>query len=255
MTAFKLHRALVRFETVTCLALLAACSAQSPAEPGAASPAQETAPPPAADEAAAESAAPRTSGVSIFAVHQVRDFDAFLKFIEEGSAARAEAGVEGYLLSRLDDGRVAIHFFAKSVEQVEAALQSKEMDQYLDREGAAESSLIWLAKDELVFFPKAPPAGETFSLYMKLKVSDFAAFKKAFAEQRAAFAEQSVIAEGLHRSTADDNTAILHFVGTSRALLEALPKSAAFTELLALGGTQEPPKPILAVDVARNRPE
>jgi hypothetical protein len=156
-------------------------------------------------------------------LHQVRDFDAFMKFFEEGASEREAMGVRGQLVSRLDDGRVIIHFIADDAERIDAALKSKRMDSYLNREGAPGASVVWLAHNELVSMPAVPPSGQTFSLLLKLPVVDFAAFKRAFSQRHAVFAEQGVIGEGLHSSAVDDTVAILHFVGTDRAKLEALP--------------------------------
>lgn len=197
----------------------------------------------------------RSSGASVFAIHQVTDFDAFIKFFAEGASTRAEQGIEGQLVSRLDDGRVIIHFFAKNLEQVEAALKSQDMDRYLAREGAPDASLVWLARDELVVVPETPPTGETFSLYMKFPVTDFEAFKRGFEERLPAFSKQHVIGEGLHRSSADESVAILHFMGTDRAALEALPNQPAFLELLSIAGTESTPTPLFATDVSRSRPQ
>src|SRR5262245_35569167 len=108
--------------------------------------------------AGASSSSPATSsanapaaagGASVFVVHDVSDFDAFRKYLDEGASDRAQAGVKGYLLTRLDDGRIVIHFFAENVDQVNAALNSERMQSYLSRKGAPDASLVWLAKDEL----------------------------------------------------------------------------------------------------------
>lgn len=194
-------------------------------------------------------------GASIFVVHDVKDFDAFRKYFEEGEAEREKAGVLGYLLSRLDDGRVVIHFFAKDVKQVEAAMNSPRMQEYFAREGAPDASLVWLTVDELVTIPASPPADKTFSLFLKLKTADAAGFEKAFESRSAVYAEQGVIGVGLHRSTAQDGIVILHFMGTEREKLAALPARPEFVELLALAGGSAGAKPLLGEDVARKRPK
>ena len=193
------------------------------------------------------------TGASVFVLHQVSDFDAFMKFFEEGAKEREEIGVRGQLVSRLDDGRVIIHFIADDAERIDAALKSKRMDSYLNREGAPGASVVWLAHNELVTMPAVPPSGQTFSLLLKLPVTDFAAFKRGFSQRHAVFAEQSVIGEGLHSSAVDDSVAILHFVGTDRNKLEALPRRPEFGELLAIAGYKGTLEPLVAVDVARSR--
>jgi len=185
----------------------------------------------------------------------MNDFDGFKKYFEDGAAARAQAGVKGHLLTRLGDGRVVVHLFADDVEKVQAALKSPEMERYIDRKGAPESSLIWLTENELVKLPKVPPTGETFSLYLKLRVTDFAALAAGFKQDLSLFAEHDVIGEGLHRSTSKEDIAILHFVGTSRDKLDALVKRREFAELLARAGSQEEAKPLIGVDVSRSRPQ
>lgn len=191
----------------------------------------------------------------MFVVHLMNDFDGFKKYFEDGAAARAQAGVKGHLLTRLGDGRVVVHLFADDVEKVQAALKSPEMERYIDRKGAPESSLMWLTENELVKLPKVPPSGETFSLYLKLRVTDFAALVAGFKQDLSLFAEHEVIGEGLHRSTSKEDIAILHFVGTSRDKLDALVKSPEFRALLTRAGNQEEAKPLVGVDVSRSRPQ
>ena len=213
--------------------------------------------PPAAS--APESAATDDSlghgGASLFVVHLMDDFDAFKKYFEEGAAARAQAGIKGHLLTRLDDGRVVVHLFADDLQKVEAALKSPEMERYLDRKGAPESSLVWFTENERVKLPKVPPTGQTFSLYLKLRVADFSALAQGFKQDSPLFAEHDVIAEGLHRSTSKADIAIVHFVGTSREKLETLMKRREFSDLLTRAGSQEEPKPLVGVDVSRSRPQ
>jgi hypothetical protein len=192
-------------------------------------------------------------GASIFVVHDVKDFDAFRKYFEEGEAERQKAGVLGYLLTRLADGRVVIHFFAKDVKQVEDALNSPRMQEYFSREGAPDASLVWLTVDQRVTVPASPPAANTFSLFFKLKTDDPAAFEKAFESRSAVYAEQGVIGVGLHRSTSQAGMIILHFMGTDRERLAALPARPEFVELLSLAGGAAAAKPMLGEDLARSR--
>lgn len=193
-------------------------------------------------------------GASVFVVNHVEDFDAFMKFFEEGAAERSNVGIRGQLLSKLDDGRVLVHFVADDVDRVNTALKSERLDSYLNRKGAPGASIVWLAYNEVLIMPVTPPSGQTFSLLVKFPVKDFAAFKRGFEARHAVFAEQSVIAEGLHQSAVDDTVAILHFVGTDRPKLEALPKRPEFSELLSIAGYQGTLEPMVAVDVSRSRP-
>ncbi|HKO47775.1 MAG TPA: hypothetical protein VJV79_08630 [Polyangiaceae bacterium] len=192
--------------------------------------------------------------MSVFVVHLMSDFDAFKKYFEEGAAARAQAQIKGHLLTRLDDGRVVVHLLADDVAKVQAVLKSPEMERYLERKGAPESSLLWLTENQFVKVPATPPDGPTFSLFLKLSVKDFAALKQGFQENLPLFAEHAVIGEGLHQSFARD-VAILHFMGTSREKLDALAKRPELVELLARAGNQDELKPLLGVDVSRSRTE
>jgi quinol monooxygenase YgiN len=194
-------------------------------------------------------------GASVFVVHHVGDFDAFRKFFEEGEEERTKAGVLGYLLSRLDDGRVVIHFFAKDVKQVAAALNSSRMQEYLSRKGAPDASLVWVTVDERVTIPPSPPAGQTWSLFFKLRTPDVAAFEKAFDGIAKVYAEQGVVGFGLHRSTSQEDIVILHFMGTDREKLAALSARPEFVELLGLAGGAAAAKPLLGEDLARKRPK
>lgn len=211
--------------------------------------------PTAASDGTPPSAAARQGQASVFVVHMVSDYDGFRRYFETGAAERAKAGVKGYLLSKLDDGRVVIHFFADDVETVTRALHSPELQKYVDAQGAPDSSLVWLARDVVVRLPATPPTGETYSLYLKTKTADFDAFRRGFEARHAFFGAQGVVAEGLHRGADQDDVAIVHLMGTSREKLEALVKQKEFSELLALTKSPAEAKPLIAVDVARSRPE
>jgi hypothetical protein len=153
----------------------------------------------------------------------------------------------------LDDGRAVVHLFADDVVKVQNVLKSPDMERYLDRQGAPEASLLWLTENEIVKVPATPPNTPTFSLYLKLGVTDFAALEKGFQENLPLFAEHSVIGEGLHKSF-DRDIAILHFMGTSREKLEALVKRPEFAALVARAGSQNELKPLIGADVSRSRP-
>jgi len=247
---FRFSAALGGALLLSALAGSVGCASSAPSSAAANTPASESAnAPPVADDSLSH------GGASVFVVHLMSDFDAFKKYFEDGANARAQAGIKGHLLTRLDDGRVVVHLFADEAEKVEAALKSPEMARYLDRSGAPQSSLVWLTQNELVKLPKVAPTGETYSLYLKLRVTDFAALADGFAKSLPLFAEHHVIGEGLHRSTSKEDIAILHFVGTSRDQLEALVQSSEFTALLVRAGSRDAEKPLVGVDISRSRPE
>jgi len=233
------------------IALATACASSAPAPASSAAAAPSTGPAPVP---ATVGESQTRAGVSLFVVHLMSDFDGFKKYFEQGEAARSQAGIKGHLLTRLDDGRVVVHLFADDVVKVQEALKSPEMERYLDRKGAPESSLLWLTENEFVKIPATAPAGPTFSLYLKLRVTDFAGFEQGFKENLPLFAEHGVIGEGLHRSF-DRDIAILHFMGTSHEKLEALVKRPEFGALLARAGSPNELKPLIGADVSRSRPE
>jgi len=240
------------------LCLFALAGAEACSHEGGAPPASSPSGAASTDGSPAASASQENlgqGGASLFVVHMMSDFDAFKKYFEEGAAEREKAGIKGYLLSRLDDGTVVIHLFADDLEKVQNALNSPDLERYLDRKGAPETSLVWLTKNAVVKVPAAPPTGQTYSLYLKLHVGDFAALERGFEARHAVFAEQGVVGEGLHRSTDRENIAILHFMGTAKDKLEALPKRPEFVELLKQAKVDGEVKPLIGVDLARNRPK
>lgn len=240
------------------LLLLAACAHQ-PAPTAAPAPATSAgAVSEPTETAQAPAAAPeltRHTGASVFVVHSVSDFAAFQKYLEGGVAERQAAGVEGYLLTRLDDGRIVIHFFAADTAKVQAALNSEGMLQYMSRAGAPDSSLVWVTRDELVFLPSKPPTGPTFSLYLKRRTRDFAGFRRAFEQRTAFFSKQGMLGFGLHQASLQPDLVILHFVGTSKARLEAFSALPELRELLTLTEEADSVKPLIGEDVSRSRPQ
>ncbi len=232
-------------------ATLAGCSQQpAPATPESAVPA------PAATDAApsADPAAPQLiqhTGASVFVAHEVEDFAAFQKYFEDGAAQRAAAGIEGHLLTRLDSGKVVIHFFAPDVAKVQAELNSDSFQKYLSRKGAPDASLVWVTRDEVVYLPAKPVTGPTFSLYLKRRTTDFARFRQEFEKHVPAFSKQ-LVGFGLHQSATQPDMAILHFVATTKAAVEALPNQPELKELMALT-TEDVVKPLVGEDVSRSR--
>jgi len=193
-------------------------------------------------------------GASIFVVHTVSDLDAFEKFFEGGAAMREAGSVNGYLLSKLADGRVVVHLFAEDLLHVQAAMNSDEMQRYLRKAGAPDASLVWVTRDVSVALPTTPPAGKTFSLYYKLQVADMDAFKKAFEERDDLYAAHGVIGRGLHQ-TSTEKVVVLHFVAPAKDQLEELTKDPGFAPLLALAAPEGAGKPLLAEDLLRSRPK
>ncbi len=240
-------------ESLVCLALSFGASACGGSQPASSTP--EASPSAPADDASAARADTKSvGGASIFVVHLIGDFDAFKKYFDEGAETRMKLGVKGHLLTRLDGDRVVIHFVADNADDVQKALTEPRLQAFFERAGAPDSSLVWVTKNIVLDVPAAPPTGQTFSLFLKIKVTDFAALKGEFEQRRPVFAEQGVIAAGLHQSTVHDDIAVLHFVGTAKDKLEALPKRPEFVELLKHAGVKDEVKPLVGVDVERSRP-
>jgi hypothetical protein len=243
------HRRIFGSKSAAALVLavtLIACSQQpvpttpEPATPDAA---------PAADAAGPDLV--RHTGGSVFVAHEVEDFAAFQKYFEGGAADRTAAGIEGHLLTRLDNGKVVIHFFAPDVAKVQAELNSEAFQKYLSRKGAPDASLVWVTHDEVVYLPAKPVAGPTFSLYLKRRTTDFARFRQEFEKHVPVFSKQ-LIGFGLHQSATQPDMAILHFVATTKAAVEALPNQPELKELMALT-TEDAVKPLIGEDVSRGR--
>ena len=232
--------------SMAALACATACSQQPAESPASAEP--------AADPAASGVIDRRgKGGASVFVAHQVSDWEAFKKFFEEGAPEREKAGVVGHLLTRLDDGKVVIHFFANDLEVVKNTLASPALQEYLGRTGAPDASLVWVAYDEMVkMFPKSP-AVTTFSLFVRMRVTDLPAMRNGFVKLQSVFAEQSVIASGLHQSVDQADLVIVHFVGTNHDQLGALAARPEFQEWIKSGGSTEAPKTFLGEDVSRSR--
>lgn len=245
------------FRALACLVALAAVAAcaEQPSQP----PAMGNAPPASAGAPASDPAAygivdrRGKEGASVFAAHMVSDFDAFKKFFEEGAADREKAGVKGHVLTRLDDGRVVIHLFAESLDAIKMTLASPKFDEYLNRSGSPNASLVWLAYDELVKLPAKAPTGPTFSLFVKMRFVDLPGLRRGFIEHQPLFNEEDVIASGLHHSSEQADLAFLHFVGTDRKKLEELSKRPEFLDWIRASGSTEPPVVLLGEDVSRSR--
>lgn len=189
----------------------------------------------------------------MFVAHMVSDFDAFKKFFEDGTEERAKAGVKGHLLTRLSDGRVVVHLFAADLDALKMTLASPKLQEYLGRPGSPDASLIWLAYDELIKLPAKPPTEPTFSLLLKLRMSDLAALRNGFVERQGLFTDHGVIASGLHHSVEQSDLVFLHFVGTDAKKLEALSKRPEFLDWLGVRGAAEAPQTFLGEDVSRSR--
>jgi hypothetical protein len=237
-----------------CIAVLGGATACAHENAGAPAESPATAAPPTSADPASTSAEPQNQGgASVFVVHLMSDYDVFKKWFDENAPEREKAGIKGYLVSRLDDGKVVIHLVADDLQTVEKAVDSPDLERFLDRKGQPDSSVVWLTKNDIVKLPATPPVGQTYSLYLKAHVGDFAALRSGFEERRSVFAEQGVIGEGLH-STTEGDVVILHFVGTARDKLEALPRRPEFVELMKQAGTKGDLKPLIGVDTARSRP-
>lgn len=148
-------------------------------------------------------------------IHQVPDFDAYLKQFRGNAEARRSAGVTRVILGRVagDPGRVALHFSAGSVESIESFLRSAQYDRLVDEDEATDSSLIWIATDELDELPAEVPAGSV-SLFKKFPLADVECAVRALIQEQGALRSQGVLGYSLHRTTVKAEVAILHVLAT-----------------------------------------
>jgi hypothetical protein len=245
-----LHRLFGGLSGALALTCALSCAGQ-PAEPAA--PSNAGADQPANPAAAGVIDRRGKGGASVFVAHQISDFDGFKKFFEEGAAEREKVGVKGHLLTRLDDGKVVVHLFANDLEVVKNNFDSPKLKEYMERSGHPDATFYWLAYDELVKVWPKPPAVPTFSLYVKLSAADLTALRDGFVKLQPVFAEQSVIASGLHHSVYQADQVFLHFVGTDHDQLGALTKRAEFGEWLKKSGLSGEPESFLGADLSRSR--
>ena len=95
------------------------------------------------------------------------------------------------------------------------------------------------------------------TLYVRAEdvVGNFTELENGFRALETFFSEQGVIAEGLHRATVGEGIAILHLVGTDKYKLEDLVRKKEFVELLKVSQVEGEIKPLVGVDVSRERPK
>ena len=233
---------------LTCLG----CAANSPPpqSPDASSPSDGTASAPPSDSTSTtqptNSADPALRAASVFVVHQVSDFDAYLKQFKGNAQAREQVGVTRVLMARLADDaqRVAVHFEVPSLKTAEDFLASDEYQQLVKADQATDSTLLWTATDELVELPADVPSASV-SLFKKFPVRDMECLVRLLVAGQKELHDQGLLGFSLHRSSSDENVAIVHLLAPSRATAETIYSGAPLKDAFSTCGATDVVHPII----------
>jgi hypothetical protein len=229
---------MTRFTGVLALMVCVACGG-APKQP-AATPAS-SAVPAASEPAQNEKPAERPS--SVFVVHQVPDFDAYLKQFKDNTEARAAAGVRRFIMARLADGRVALHFSAGSLKSVQDFLDHQYLT-LVEADRATDSTLIWTTTDDLDELPTEVAPGSV-SLFKKFLLTDTDCGVRALIKAQSALSAQGILGFSLHHSSTDADVAILHVLARDASVGQSVFVRDLPLALEACGAT-ELQNPILA---------
>jgi hypothetical protein len=198
------------------------------------------------DTQPAEGEDPTARNASVFVVHQITDFDAYLKQFRGNAEARRSAGVTRVIMGRVagDAQRVALHFSAGSIESIESFLASSEYERMVEKDQATDSSLIWIATDEFDELPTEVPPGSV-SLVKKFPLPDVDCAVAALIREQGALRSQGVLGYSLHRTTANAEVAILHVLATDVAAGERAYGGEPLTTALTGCGATDLERPVL----------
>ncbi len=221
--------------TVTVCAACGSTSRQSAAPPASSAPSTSTEP------AQGEKPAERPS--SVFVVHQVPDFDAYLKQFKDNAEVRAAAGVRRFVMARLADGRVALHFSAGSLQSVQDFLDHQYLN-LVQADRATDSTLIWTTTDDLDELPAEVPPGSV-SLFKKFLLTDADCGIRALIQAQPALRAQGVLGFSLHHSSTDADVAIIHVLARDASVGQSVFVKELPGALTPCGGS-ELGNPILA---------
>lgn len=200
-------------------------------------------------DAAQVASEPSPQGASVFVVHQVPDWDAYRKQFERNAPARDSAGVTRVILSRLADDphRVGLHFSAGSLDSVHKFLKSSEYARLADADRATESTLLWIAADELDELPSAIAAGSA-SLFKKFEVRDVDCVSSGLAAASTGLHEDGLLGFSLHRTENNSQVVILHLVAADRNAVEEVYTGPRLKPLLTGCGAQKLDAPIVSIN-------
>jgi hypothetical protein len=219
-------------------------TAQTDAAPAAPAPAeiQPAAPP------EAKSTAERGGTQSIFALLKVKEPKAFVAQLDGMRADLQKASAFAYVVSRGQDQTemVIVHIVGRSGEKLTA---------FVDAEKAkagglfASASEFFVAQDDAYQVPSPWPEQETFDVFLRFKVKDYAAWRAGFDRNGEVRAASGVIGYGIHRSLADERV-IVHYLAKSTDLLRQISSMPEIIKLMKDQGIQGSPKPFYATNIA-----
>lgn len=176
-------------------------------------------------------------------VHQVQDFDAYLQQFKANAQVRAEAGVRRFVMARLADGRVALHFSAGSLQSVQDFLQHEYL-KLVEADQATDSTLIWTTTDDLDELPAEVPPGSV-SLFKKFPLTNTDCAVRALIQAQPALSAQGVLGFSLHHSSTDTDVAIVHLLARDAGVGQHAFSKDLASALTPCGAT-ELDQPILA---------
>lgn len=225
------------------LLALSSCSQSSNEEPPRT--ASEVARAPAESSQRRSEASPGDQRTSVFVVHHVPDFEAYLKQFEKNAEARTRAGVYRVILVRLmdDSGRVGLHFSAGSRESVDTFLDSEEYKKLARADTATDSTLLWIASDILDELPASLPPSSV-SLFKKFPVRDVDCVSRELIPIHEALKGDGLIGFSLHR-TDREQVVILHLIAGSRDQVEQVYSGTALRQLLTQCGAENLDQPLI----------
>lgn len=196
---------------------------------------------------------PATRAASVFVVHQVPDFDAYVRQFEKNQGIRDQAGVSRAILARLADDpkRVAVHFSVGSLGAVKAFLNSHDYERLVAEDRATDSTLLWITTDELVELPAEIMPGSV-SLYEKFPVRDRECLVRALAGGQSELYAEGLLGFSLHALANDAEATILHLIAADRPTVERIASGRQLTGLLDGCGAKNPDKKLVANNYSKD---
>ncbi len=190
---------------------------------------------------------------SVFVVHQVPDFAAYVRQFEKNQGVRDKAGVSRAIVARLADDpqRVAVHFSIGSLGAVRSFLESQDYARLVEEDRATDSTLLWIATDELVELPAEILPGSV-SLFEKFPARDRECLVRAFAAGQSELYAEGLLGFSLHSLTSDSGVSILHLLAADRANVERIASGAQLTGLLTGCGAKSPDKKLVANNYSKD---
>lgn len=176
-------------------------------------------------------------------MHQVRDFAAYIQQFNGNAEVRAEAGVRSFVMARLADGRVALHFSAGSLQSVQDFLEHEYL-KLVEADQATDSTLIWITTDDLDELPAEVVPGSV-SLFKKFSLTDTDCAVRALIQAQPTLRAQGVLGFSLHHSSTDSDVAIIHLLARDASVGQSAFAKDLPSALTPCGGS-DLAQPILA---------